>query len=1689
MASAGFLKQLRSVLREDDWQPVLSALRQDPLVWDALQDDMLCSKALEVCGNIPHAWNPARLGLLSLGYTFSEDALRATPGSQLEPDLAARLLSLSTDPQGASQDLASAMLAALLAHEAYHQSKQWQRALASVGEKHAALLPTVLACLLPIAPDPVILLDTFLTSNLFPEADERRRLLTHAILASPLDPEQRINLFVRVLSTLSNDEQLATLAWLEHNTLGSLASPVAAQLLGKGKGRDPEPLITQGEETHFDIDTVYTQAMLQKLSGKVDESKKTLSSALDQLKTRQERFLDALDTMDAPAKSQGTGDTAPLSSDDPAASPVLGAGGMIKQISAHIQAGELNNAVSLIRQGQSRYPDNPEFARLEAELARNSGKTTEAIDALQTAVMLNPEDISLRKTLAVTYEEQGAWKDALDERRSILKFYPEPPEQELLALAGTAIRARQLGVAETACQTVLELEPENGQANAIYGELLHARGDDEKALLHLTRATTLSPDLPAPWLVISRIYRDQGNETFSIDTLKAAAQVLPDSPEIQFALGENCLNNSSPSEALVYLRRAYKYDPSSPAIMLRLAENLATLGLFAEAARILVEARKVKTSDPDLARLHAKVLLGLGELDAALETILPALETGSERVEVFSLLSDILEAAIDEKNSLTQILAAHPALKRISKSLQTMLENAIAARPESLDLQMLAADLLVESGAPEEALNRYRSLLQKLPYKHPDLWRAQFGLGRIALTLGQLDSALVALREAAQMQPERSDILRALAETYRAANLPREALETSHAVVDLLAGDSESLLWQADLCLKLDHPAEAAGAIEKALALDPDRSDLVLMHTRTLLAAGDMEPAMARLDALTARSDLDPAILKSAAALYTALGDSSKKRTCLKKAVESTPVPDESMLSDLAKAYAGEGQAEEALGTVDRALAGNEDNEELVLLRCSLLDQLGQAGEAREYLVTLLNSSRTEGWSAGSLSRLHARLAELLRESGDTTGALKSAAQAQALDAGYQPIQHLTLQLQRGCLLTGMEALRIRIQATLEQEVTDPDYPLTLVEAALDCNLVDEAAQLSDLFSDAADPVRSAAVKARLDALADDRQDAFEHFEAALAIQDEPLTFNLKLSRLISMTGAALSLKLWRQAVEFSQAARELASREPLADLLTLKALIFDKEENELCDTLKIQVHRPEKLELAAGALQDLLGALPSPSENGQMSYWQARGAGLTESIVDKKALACPPELHPNEMAGSLFLMIAAGLITDVDHLMESNPMNSELLRYHAAAFLERDTAIAAADAALLLEKDPADPLALAFTAWAGQDQPFTAFEAIEKTLAIWNDEPEWHVFAAGLCQTLGNIQGRINHNLELIRLLPDSAEHQISAGTAYLDANQLEQAVQCLKRAALIEPRSKAAWMLLGQAHHQAGNRSDAIEALEHAIALDPDDTDPLILSGRIALAAETFDLAAMRARQVMEIAPEESEGLLLLTGTLAKQGKQAEALETLEEAPLTLRRKLPVLIEQLMLTQAIKGPKAILTQLETLGARHREDPQVLKALAECYSAIGQDEEAEQTAMTALQFNADDASLHYLAGKFQRAKGQVSQAIDHLSEAIRLDPTQVEAYLELAQAYTDSRQYEQAVRVYQQATIVCPGDHRPYFKAGMLLKEGADFAAAEVMLKQAATLAPGDMNIQGQLGALKALNFVHHTQDALTRS
>jgi Flp pilus assembly protein TadD len=74
-----------------------------------------------------------------------------------------------------------------------------------------------------------------------------------------------------------------------------------------------------------------------------------------------------------------------------------------------------------------------------------------------------------------------------------------------------------------------------------------------------------------------------------------------------------------------------------------------------------------------------------------------------------------------------------------------------------------------------------------------------------------------------------------------------------------------------------------------------------------------------------------------------------------------------------------------------------------------------------------------------------------------------------------------------------------------------------------------------------------------------------------------------------------------------------------------------------------------------------------------------------------------------------------------------------------------------------------------------------------------------------------------------------------------------------------------------------------------------------------------------------------------------------------------------------------------------------------------------------------------------------------------------------------------ERRQLNQALQIYNRATAVAPKDPRPYFQAGLALKESKDYIGAEAMLRRAASLAPNDLGIHRQLGAVVALNLVHN--------
>ncbi|MBN1668018.1 MAG: tetratricopeptide repeat protein, partial [Anaerolineales bacterium] len=157
---------------------------------------------------------------------------------------------------------------------------------------------------------------------------------------------------------------------------------------------------------------------------------------------------------------------------------------------------------------------------------------------------------------------------------------------------------------------------------------------------------------------------------------------------------------------------------------------------------------------------------------------------------------------------------------------------------------------------------------------------------------------------------------------------------------------------------------------------------------------------------------------------------------------------------------------------------------------------------------------------------------------------------------------------------------------------------------------------------------------------------------------------------------------------------------------------------------------------------------------------------------------------------------------------------------------------------------------------------------------------------------------------------------------------------------------------------------------------------------------------------------------------------------------------------------------------------------------LSELLAEIGELDAARQAAQYTLRLGHDlpddqifseHARMHTLLGRLMRQSGQLDQAIQHLSEAIQLSPHDLTAYLELGQTHLSRRKHQDAINIFNQAIEAFPDSPESYFQAAVALKEAKDYLQAEQMLRQAARLAPQDLAIQRQLGAIIALNLVHN--------
>ena len=185
-----------------------------------------------------------------------------------------------------------------------------------------------------------------------------------------------------------------------------------------------------------------------------------------------------------------------------------------------------------------------------------------------------------------------------------------------------------------------------------------------------------------------------------------------------------------------------------------------------------------------------------------------------------------------------------------------------------------------QQGRHDEAL----ALLTAVTAEYPQAVDALSNLGSVLKTLGRTDEAMAAYARALAVKPDHAGALNGQGALLLDANHYEEALASYDAALAAQPDFAIALANRGRALQFLGRFDEARADLRRAMELLPDNSGVCLDYAETTRLTAD-DPVLARLEALAARDDLDPAsriqIDFALGKAYADLGDERRSFTHL----------------------------------------------------------------------------------------------------------------------------------------------------------------------------------------------------------------------------------------------------------------------------------------------------------------------------------------------------------------------------------------------------------------------------------------------------------------------------------------------------------------------------------------------------------------------------------------------------------------------------------------------------------------------------------------------------------------------------------------------------------------------------------------------------------------------------------------
>lgn len=1368
-----------------------------------------------------------------------------------------------------------------------------------------------------------------------------------------------------------------------------------------------------------------------------------------------------------------------------------------------------------------------------------------ASEAFETALRVDPSHAPAHRGLAEALEAARDLDGAAREWRWCHERDPQDP-RPLAGLGRVALEAGDAGAAAAYLARARDLGDESNQVLAGLTEAVDQAGNLEQARVLLEELIARGGASDPQRIALGRLYLRAGDPARALSQARALTandDATSDSAAEALDLEADALDAMGEVEPALDARvRLAGVAPDHPGARRKYADLLARAGRGAEARQVLtalledspldlevrralieqeVQARRGNSAlrllqagielhrdQPDLPARAARILWRRGELSQALRHALAASDLAPEDGALRALVGDLHREVGSPNAAIEQY------------------EAALEHGHDTPELRLNLGLALASTHKPAQALPHLERAAAGPFGERPDVCLA---VGETLWTLRRIARAREWLvRAAADHADPRPRV--ALAELELDAGDPQEALLHLRALERLAPDHPRRPRLEAAVRRRLGETGVALALLEKALALEPGDPTLVSELAACYL---DQERWRELADLFPGSPLLpgeDPVIRTAKVAAHLALGNHAKALSLAARVVELEP--------DLLLGYALQARAARALDQLDAAeralvagLAIDPDEPTLLLERA-------RTRLARNWLDAALSDCAAGLQLADRAPEFFLVRAEALVLSGRHEPALEAVANY-LLRAPKDPAGH---RLRAECMraLGRLEEAAEGLQNAVALDATRPQDHLTLAEIATQRARPEEAvSHLQDYLAISDDRVPALERLAELHEGAGRLEEASEVLRELAQADDGAEAREQLIDLLIRRKDLGAAWPLLERASAFDPdlagrlAARVLERGDPaIARDLAGFALQLRPADPEALYTSALCQYRLGAYPAAKRALGRLLDR--QPAHGGAHFY-----LGLLH-LIDEAPQAALPHLEqavqadPENLVAYRHLArieLGAGRPEKALGWTKAGahhvPGDRELLLFQAAAHRALDDDAQAYQAFRAAGRQRADarshPPAMRLALRLGR--PAEARALGEEYLKARPEDSSGRRLLARAAAASGD-PARAAEVLDELRTLGDARVEDLrDLARARCATSRWAEAADVASQALQKDPTHADTWVLLGHVETARHRPVDAARAFGEAVKHAPRRADAWRGLGEATLVQSRHREADDAARKAVALAPQDPRAHLLMGQVEQAQGQLRKARAALEqglavaggsEVATPIRLALAEVLRDLgepgnakrilqgvgigAGSEAARQMVRIAYEAEDYAAcshhakgylaENAEDPGILEYLGRSLVQLGMDRQAKACLDRHLNLHGVPVDLTVELAHARVHKGQPSEAITMLVEALEKQSRSAALWRAMAEAREARGDAKGSLRALERAFDLDPGDLDTARALGERYAQGHHWEKARALYRDAARAHPYDASLWMGLGAaLKARGELDGARQAYQRA